>query len=102
MRLDSTILVQKIPRSRLAARGDAVGCCPGVSFHQVLDMTWHIASAASSDYDQLVGDYANPTLQPWAAEVVKKFGEQSLAGIVYGNPSNQCWPMPMPFIYKQF
>jgi hypothetical protein len=54
-----------------------------------------------SDYDQLVGDYANPILQPWAAQVVKKFGEMSLAGIVYGNPSNQCWPMPMLFIYKQ-
>src|SRR5262249_41548244 len=24
-----------------------------------------------SDYDQLVGDYKNPILQPWAAEVVK-------------------------------
>ena len=55
-----------------------------------------------SDYDQLVGDYTNPILQPWAAQVVKKFGEMSLAGIVYGNPSNQCWPMPMPFIFKQF
>jgi hypothetical protein len=55
-----------------------------------------------SDYDQLVGDYTNPILQPWAAEVVKKFGEMSIRGIVYGNPSNQCWPMPMPFIYKQF
>ena len=55
-----------------------------------------------SDYDQLVGDYTNPILQPWAAEVVKKFGEMSLAGITYGNPSNQCWPMPMPFIFKQF
>jgi hypothetical protein len=54
-----------------------------------------------SDYDQLVGDYTNPILQPWAAAVVKKFGEMSLAGITYGNPSNQCWPMPMPFIYKQ-
>ena len=54
-----------------------------------------------SDYDQLVGDYTNPVLQPWAAQVVKKFGEMSLAGIVYGNPSNQCWPMPMLFIYKQ-
>ncbi len=55
-----------------------------------------------SDYDQLVGDYTNPILQPWAAAVVKKFGEMSMAGIVYGNPSNQCWPMPVPFIYKQF
>ncbi len=55
-----------------------------------------------SDYDQLVGDYTNPILQPWAAEVVKKFGEMSLAGITYPNPANQCWPEPMPFIYKQF
>jgi hypothetical protein len=43
----------------------------------------------------------NPILQPWAAAVVKKFGEMSLAGITYGNPSNQCWPEPVPFIYKQ-
>ncbi len=55
-----------------------------------------------SDYDQLVGDYNNPILQPWAAAIVKKFGEMSLAGISYGNASNQCWPMPMPFIYKSF
>jgi hypothetical protein len=54
-----------------------------------------------SDYNQLVGDYTNPILQPWAAAVVKKFGEMSLAGITYGNPSNQCWPMPMLFIYKE-
>jgi hypothetical protein len=54
-----------------------------------------------SNYDQLVGDYTNPILQPWAAEVVKKHGEMSLAGITYPNPSNQCWPEPMPFIYKQ-
>jgi hypothetical protein len=55
-----------------------------------------------SDYDQLVGDYKNPILQPWAAEVVKKFGEISLAGITYPNPSNQCWPEPVPFIFKRF
>ena len=55
-----------------------------------------------SNYDQLVGDYTSPILQPWAAEVVKKFGEMSRAGITYPNPSNQCWPEPMPFIYKQF
>jgi hypothetical protein len=49
-----------------------------------------------SDYDQLVGDYTNPILQPWAAEVVKKFGEISLAGITSPNPSNQCSPEPAP------
>ena len=42
-----------------------------------------------SDYNQLVGDYTNPILQPWAAAVVKKFGEMSLAGITYGNPSTR-------------
>ena len=60
------------------------------------------SSVGISDYDQLVGDYKNPILQPWAAEVVKKFCEMSLAGITFPNPSNQCWPFPMPFIYKNF
>jgi hypothetical protein len=55
-----------------------------------------------SNYDQLVGDYTNPILQPWAAEIVKKFGEISLAGVTYPNASNQCWPHPMPFIFKHF
>jgi hypothetical protein len=54
-----------------------------------------------SNYDQLVGDYKSPILQPWAAAVVKRFGEISLAGITFPNPSNQCWPFGMPFIYKQ-
>jgi len=54
-----------------------------------------------SNYDQLVGDYNSPILQPWAAAVVKRFGEIALAGITAPNPSNQCWPFPMPFIYKQ-
>lgn len=53
-----------------------------------------------SNYDQLVGDYKNPLLQPWAAEIVKKAGEQALRGITVPNPSNQCWPRPMPFTYK--
>jgi hypothetical protein len=39
-------------------------------------------------------------LQPWAAEVVKKFGEISLAGVTFPNASNQCWPRPVPFIFK--
>jgi hypothetical protein len=53
-----------------------------------------------SNYDQLVGDYTNPILQPWAAQVVKKYGEISLAGVTFPNPSNQCWPEPVPFIFK--
>jgi hypothetical protein len=53
-----------------------------------------------SNYDQLVGDYNSPILQPWASEVVKKAGEMSIAGVTVPNPSNQCQPSPMPFIYK--
>src|ERR1700676_1942127 len=49
---------------------------------------------------ELVGDYTNPILQPWAAEVVKKFGEISTAGVTFPNPANQCWPEPVPFIFK--
>ena len=48
---------------------------------------------------QLVGDYTNPILQPWAAEVVKKFGEISLAGKGYPTPRNQCWPEGVPFVF---
>jgi hypothetical protein len=59
-------------------------------------------SDGASDYNRLVGDYTNPILQPWAAEVVKKYGELSMAGVTYGNPANQCWPEPVPFIFKHF
>src|SRR3954447_2840077 len=41
-----------------------------------------------SNYDQLVGDYNSPILQPWAAAVVRRFGEMSIAGITFPNPSN--------------
>jgi len=55
-----------------------------------------------SNYDQLVGDYNNPILKPASAQLVKKFGELSKAGITYPSPANQCWPEPVPFIYKNF
>jgi hypothetical protein len=54
----------------------------------------------TSNYGELVGDYTNPILQPWAAEVVKKKGDLSLAGVTYPNPANQCWPEPVPFLFK--
>jgi hypothetical protein len=52
-----------------------------------------------SEARQLVGDYTNPILNPAAAEVVKKHGEMSLAGIGYPSPRNQCWPQGVPFIF---
>ena len=52
-----------------------------------------------SNFSQLVGDYTNPILKPQAAEVVKKLGEISVAGIAFPNPQNQCWPQPVPYIF---
>jgi len=52
-----------------------------------------------SNFDQLVGDYTNPILQPWAAEVVKKFGEISLRGGGVPDPENQCSPEGVPYIF---
>jgi len=51
---------------------------------------------------QLVGDYTNPILQPWAAEVVKKFGEITLVGKGYPTPRNQCWPEQVPFVFINY
>ena len=55
-----------------------------------------------ANFQQLVGDYTNPILQPWAAEVVKKHGEISLAGQGYPTPSNQCWPAACPYVFWDF
>jgi hypothetical protein len=51
---------------------------------------------------ELVGDHTNPILKPWAAEVVKKFGEMSLAGVGYPTPRNQCWPEQVPFVFANY
>ena len=33
---------------------------------------------------------------------MKKHGEISLTGVAYPNPSNQCWPEPVPYIFRDF
>jgi hypothetical protein len=55
-----------------------------------------------ANFQQLVGDYTNPILQPWAAEVVKSHGDISLAGKGYPTPSNQCWPGGVPYIFWDY
>jgi hypothetical protein len=54
--------------------------------------------AGTGNINQPVGDYTNPILQPWAAEVLKKFGDIVLAGKGFPTPRNQCWPEGMPFV----
>src|SRR5262245_47744785 len=53
----------------------------------------------TSDNRELVGDYTNPILTPAAADIVKKQGQMSLAGIGYPTPRNQCWPGGVPFVF---
>ena len=81
--------------SRLPSLVGAAGVWPRPGDQQIAP-----AGQRLSDYGQLVGDYTNPILQPWAAEVVKKKGELSLAGVTFPNPANQCWPEPVPFLFK--
>jgi hypothetical protein len=58
--------------------------------------------AGVSNGAELVGDYTNPVLQPWAAEMLRKFGELSLAGKGYPTPRNQCWPEQVPFVLANY
>jgi hypothetical protein len=59
-------------------------------------------NAGASNFDSVVGDYNNPILQPWAAEVIKKFGEISLSGRAFPDPDNQCLLNPVPYIFWNF
>jgi hypothetical protein len=56
-----------------------------------------LSDGTSSD----AGDYRNPILQTAAAERVKSLGELELAGTVFPDPANQCWPWPVPYILRQ-
>ena len=114
--LASVVSAAVLAGQGVASEGAQSGAVPdfaGIWWHPSLPGMEALASCPTSlknmsrrngvsDYSQLVGDYTNPILQPWAADVVKKHGELSIAGVVYPNPANQCWPEPGPFIYKNF
>jgi hypothetical protein len=58
--------------------------------------------AGTSSIYQLVGDYTNPILQPWAADVVKRLGDGSFVGNDFPTPRNQCWPEQVPFVFINY
>src|SRR5438477_3253245 len=58
--------------------------------------------SGASNFDQLVGDYSNPILQPHAAEIVKQRGEISLSGKAFPDPDNQCMAQPVPYVFWNF
>jgi hypothetical protein len=53
-----------------------------------------------SNPSKLVGDYTNPILKPWAAEIVKQNGELELKGVGALTAMNQCWPAGVPHIFS--
>jgi hypothetical protein len=55
-----------------------------------------------ANFQRLVGDYTNPILKPEAAEIVKKFGDITVAGSGYPTPSSQCWPGGVPYVFWDF
>jgi hypothetical protein len=58
--------------------------------------------SGASNFNLVVGDYANPILKPEAAEVVKKFGEISSSGRIFPDPDNMCLQNPVPYIFWNF
>jgi hypothetical protein len=52
----------------------------------------------SGTRNMMVGDYNDPMLKPWAAEIVKRNGEISKTGDAFPTAHNQCWPEPPPYI----
>src|SRR5436190_4907813 len=54
-----------------------------------------------SNLNAFVGDYTNPILKPNAAEAIKRHAEIEIAGATAPNPSNQCRPMPPPYILQR-
>ena len=47
----------------------------------------------------LAGDYNNPILRPWAAEVVRRRAERAQTGLPLPNPHNTCRPEGVPFVF---
>jgi hypothetical protein len=52
----------------------------------------------SGSRNMMVGDYNDPMLKPWAAEIIKRNGEIAKTGDAFPTAHNQCWPEPPPYI----
>jgi hypothetical protein len=70
---------------------------------QLFDADGHPLPATNaplvSNPTPLVGDYTNPILKPWAAQIVKQNGELELNGVGALTAFNQCWPAGVPEIF---
>jgi len=94
-----------------ASASDAVPELSGIWAREVFDFELPLSGpgpvtnrsrirTGQGNLSQLVGDYTNPILKPEAAQIVKKRGEIALTGVPAPDPSNQCRPMPPPYILQ--
>jgi len=54
-----------------------------------------------SNYNQIVGNYTNPILNPGSASRAGAW-RTSLREVGYPTPSNQCWPAGVPYIFWNY
>jgi hypothetical protein len=52
----------------------------------------------SGSRNVMVGDFHDPMLKPWAAEIIRRNGEIAKTGDAFPTAHNQCWPEPPPYI----
>jgi hypothetical protein len=52
----------------------------------------------SGSRNVMVGDFHDPMLKSWAADIIKRNGEIAKTGDAFPTAHNQCWPEPPPYI----
>jgi hypothetical protein len=75
----------------------------GVWGRNTIDFTAPVAGKGpvkniSGSRNVMVGDYKDPMLKPWAAEIIRRNGEIARTGDAFKTAHNQCWPEPPPYI----
>ena len=75
----------------------------GVWGRNTIDFTAPVAGKGpvkniSGSRNVMVGDYKDPMLKPWAAEIIRRNGEIARTGDAFRTAHNQCWPEPPPYI----
>ena len=66
----------------------------------VMNLTPPAPDQAAGQGSRHQGDYTNPILQPWTAEIVKQRGDADIAGRPVLHPGNVCAPYGLPFILR--
>ena len=96
----SALCIASLPASE---RSDAVPDLSGVWGRNTIDYNPPDAGKGplrniSGSRNIMVGDFRDPMLKPWAADIVRRNGEIARTGAAFPTAHNQCWPEPPPYI----